>query len=94
MTPKEKAEELVRQFVIAVEAKFTEEQKLFQFRKQQACALIAVDEIIKELQQLRKPEYTIFLLDGTQNEEREFDAADGYQRIDFWEQVKIEIKNL
>ena len=53
------------------------------------CALIAVDEILEEIAQLNKPEYTIFItcLDpiATKN---------GYEKEDFWQDVKTEIEKL
>lgn len=62
------------------------------------CALIAVDEIIKELEQLAKPEYTIFItryaiyINGGLSEEAE--TMDGYEKVHYWQQVKTEIQNL
>ena len=88
MTPKEKAIELVD--------KFTQTNGNAFFAKE--CALIAVDEIIKMLMSLYKPEYTSF---NTVNElmyqfeeSDECDVMDGYEMVEYYEQVKQEIEKL
>jgi len=88
MTPKEKAEELVGKFYFLVQTK--EEQK--------QCALIAVDEIIKMLMSLYKPEYTTF---NTVNElmykfeeSNECEVMDGYEMVMYYDEVKQEIEKL
>jgi hypothetical protein len=56
------------------------------------CASKCVDEIIKELEQLNKPEYAIFITkpatwkDGGLDEESE--TMDGYEKLEYWQQVK------
>jgi hypothetical protein len=73
MTPKEKAEELVDRFHIKVHVSFVENSipsvvnALMLYDSTKQCALIAVDELIKQCS----------------------DANSWY-----WEEVKIEIKNL
>lgn len=88
MTPKEKAIELVENFTTINGNSF--------FAKE--CAVAAVDEIIKMLVSLYKPEYTSF---NTVNElmykfeeSDECDVMDGYQMVEYYEQVKQEIKKL
>lgn len=80
MTPEQKAKELVDAFsnytgIFRYDAKF--------------CALIAVEEIIKEIEQLRKPEYTTFIISY-----EEQITMDGYQKLSYWQQVKTEIEKL
>lgn len=88
MTPKEKAQELVDKFIQTNGNSF--------FAKK--CAIAAVDEIIKMLMSLYKPEYTSF---NTVNElmykfeeSDECDVMDGYQMVEYYEQVKQEIEKL
>jgi len=88
MTPKEKAEELVGKFYFLVQTK--EEQK--------RCALMTVDEIIKMLMSLYKPEYTTF---NTVNElmykfeeSNECEVMDGYEMVMYYDEVKQEIEKL
>lgn len=87
MTPKEKAEELVGKFYFLVQTK--EEQK--------RCALMAVDEILKNFEGLHKPEYCAFDAIG----ERKFtfqgeydEYLTGYDIIEYWQEVKQEIEKL
>jgi len=69
---KKKANELVDKYIEYVEAYSSEGQ----IENAKICALIAVDEIIKENDM--------------------FDRTDGYvqQRIDYWNEVKSEIKSI
>ncbi len=70
MTPKEKAQELVD--------KFNYESKHYLMLDAKQCALIAVDEIIKEC---------------CKSSEKK-DAKYQDERINYWQQVKHEINNL
>jgi hypothetical protein len=70
MTPKEKAEELVD--------KFNYESKHYLMLDAKQCALIAVDEIIKEC---------------CKSSEKK-DAKYQDERINYWQQVKHEIENI
>lgn len=88
MTPKEKAKELVDKFIKTNGNSF--------FAKE--CALIAVDEIVKMLMSLYKPEYTSF---NTVNElmykfeeSDECDVMDGYEMVMYYDEVKTEIEKL
>lgn len=81
MTPKEKAEDIVNKMYKSPYVQETEAKR---------CALIAVEEIIKELGQLRKPEYTTFVLKYGE----EAETMDGYEKIDYYQQVKQEIEKL
>jgi hypothetical protein len=52
-------------------------------------AIFTAEQIIFELELLRKPENTIFTPDSKTNE-----SNDGFQRIDFWQDVINLIKTL
>jgi hypothetical protein len=52
-------------------------------------ALIAVDEIINQLENLHKPEYTTFINYVGKNE-----IINGYELIEYYKEVKQEIENL
>lgn len=91
MTPKEKAEELVHKFMPHSSGDSNNNEA-------KICALISVDEIIKILISLYKPEYTSF---NTVNElmykfeeSDECDVMDGYQMVEYYEQVKQEIEKI
>ncbi len=49
-------------------------------------AVICVDEIIKEIQELHKPEYVIFIINDKQAPN--MDNMNGYEKIDYWQSVK------
>jgi nucleoside-triphosphatase THEP1 len=68
MIPKDKAKELFDKYYIVCQ-EFTEEIQCSIQAKQ--CAIIAVDEIIKEL-----------------------DSERVFERIDYWNEVKAELKKL
>ena len=51
-------------------------------------ALTCVDEILELLNNLAKPEY-VYFFEKTQDE----GGTDGYEEIDFWNEVKQEILN-
>jgi hypothetical protein len=52
-------------------------------------ALIAVDEIINQLENLHKPEYTTFINYVGKNE-----IINGYELIEYYKEVKQEIETL
>lgn len=79
MTPKEKAEELVYKFMIEIATIYSDGTH----PESKQCALICVEEIINQLDDIRKPEYTTFMdYSGLPIH------TDGYDRIDYWQQVK------
>lgn len=51
-------------------------------------AILCVNEILKLLNNLAKPEY-VYFFEKTQDE----GGTDGYEEIDFWNEVKQEILN-
>ena len=94
MTPKEKAEEL---FVKYNEFNYETIVYSTQRTKAKECALIAVDEILKQFDGLHKPEYCAFDCIG----ERKFtfkseypEHMTGYDMVEYWQQVKEEIEKL
>ena len=56
MTPKEKAEELFKQYYSYLKANLMDDREAWEDAKE--CALILVDEIIKVLVELSKEEFT------------------------------------
>lgn len=80
MTPQVKAKGLVEKFY----------SEIMVFRTAKQCALIAVDEMIKELEQLRKPEYTTFIIEYGEPGI----TMDGYEKIIYCQEVKEEIQKL
>jgi hypothetical protein len=78
MTPKEKAEELVDKFMDYSEHRFNINNDLSPVYTAKQCALIAVDEIIKEC---------------CKSSEKK-DAKYQDERINYWQQVKHEIENI
>ncbi len=87
MEAKEKAKELVEKYISVNGNSF--------FAKD--CALIAVDEILKNFEGLHKPEYCAFDAIG----ERKFtfegeypEHMTGYDMVSYWEEVKQEIEKL
>lgn len=87
MTPQEKAKELVDKF-----SEYASEEGIQSGDKNlcaKECALIAVQEIIKELEQLSKPEYTIFVTSY-----EPLQTMQGYEKKDYWDEVKEEIEKL
>lgn len=86
MTPKEQAVGLINKFESHVKWGYDNEGNWINHAKQ--CALIAVEQIINELEQLRKPEYTTFVLSYETQE-----TNDGYEKIDYWQSVKKEIES-
>jgi hypothetical protein len=75
MTPKEKA----KQLIYAFEA-FTDRDNELEFAKQ--CALIAVDELIKEARFSSEYIEEVFFTTGY------------YDKQDYWQEVKTEIEKL
>lgn len=51
------------------------------------CAFICINELMKQLEDLHKPEYTSFRIS-------EDEILDGYELIDYWQRVKIELEEL
>lgn len=96
MTPKIKAEELIEKFkeyahgISSFNGKYNESVEINSAKQ---CAIICADEIIHELEQLRKPEYTSFVIQNT-NSSEENSVIDGYEKKDFWNEVKSELENL
>lgn len=88
MTPKNKAIELFNKYAKMWHAS-TDDVK--------NCATIAVEEILKNFEGLPKPEYCAFDAIGERKFtfHGEYDThMTGYDMIAYWEEVKIEIKNL
>jgi hypothetical protein len=79
MTPKEKAEELVEKYfyLFSVELENT-----IDYREAKQCALIAVDELIKEAYFTKGYIEEVFFTDGY------------YDKQDYWQEVKQEIEKL
>lgn len=104
MTPKEKANKLVDEFYQTTPneawycpplGSLSMEYKAWEQAKQ--CALIMVDEILKNFERLHKPEYCAFDAIG----ERKFifqgeydEYMTGYDMIEYWQEVKDEIGKL
>ena len=85
MTPKQKADELVEKFLpVALNNEFGKSESQAQLDNAKQCALIAVEEILQELNLLHKPHYTLF-------EHSDGSCEDGTDRAEFWQQVKQEI---
>ena len=62
------------------------------FKESKECALICVDEIIKEVEELHKPEYVLFIIND--KNAPNMNNMNGYEKRDFWEDVKIELSKL
>jgi hypothetical protein len=77
MTPKEKAKELISKFTFLT---YPESNAKFYNPKQ--CALIAVDELIKEARFSSEYIEEVFFTTGY------------YDKQDYWQEVKQEIENL
>lgn len=96
MTPKEKANKLVDEFLNMKPIKLSDYSRIYQPTAKQ-CALIVVDEILKNFEWLHKPEYCTFDAIGErkftfQGEYNEHTA--GYDMIEYWQEVKDEIGKL
>ena len=86
----DKAKELVEKFLPIARLKVeTGGDSVGREQFAKLCAAVCVDQIIIELWQLRKPEYTTFII-SCENEI----TMDGYSKIEFWESVKEEISKL
>ena len=72
------AKEKAQQLIYTFEA-FTDEENEFEFAKQ--CALIAVDEILEE-------SFSIFRICG------KYRDKDSIMNVEYWDEVKQEIKKL
>lgn len=91
MTPKEKAKELLRAFSF-IEYDQKEGVKIHNPTLKEAkkqCALICVEEVIKQLDEMCKPEYYSFW-----HGEKVGETVDGYAIKEYWEQVKTEIESI
>lgn len=86
MSPKQKAQILIGCFIEGLH-KNGNPNNIHEHAKE--CAFRTVHEIIKELEQLRKPEYTTFVLNYETQE-----TSDGYEKIDYWKSVLEELQNL
>lgn len=97
-TPEEKAEELHTEYYRSFKLSNSERDISWSRNHAKRCAIIYCDGIIKELEKLRKPEYTTFILryntykPGTIEVEREGESCDGYELIDYWQSVKTVLK--
>lgn len=81
MTPKEKAQQLLYMYDFVFIQNYSSKHEVKQ------AAIIAIDQIISELQILHKPEYTTFIIS-------QGITSDGYERVDYWEEVKTELDQL
>ncbi len=100
MIPKEKAENLIKRFKSYAHCDtdrntdYKEQTKQLQNNAKQ-CALIAVNECIKMLEGLHKPEYVLFDIYGPKQYSMEGETDfNGYTMNEYFEQVKIEINKL
>lgn len=97
MSPEERAKHLVIQFYnLRSYETMAEAERRAAWGISKQSALVAVDEIIGELNQLRKPEYTTFILEYADPDVAgdPGETMDGYEKIDYWRQVKQHIENL
>jgi hypothetical protein len=79
-TQKQKAIELINKYLQVYDGRVDKAKK---------CTLIAVDEIISQLENLHKPEYTTFINYVGKNE-----IINGYELIEYYKEVKQEIETL
>lgn len=101
MTPKEKAESLVGRFAkmnYGLTSEYIPDHIPDPIEAAKQCALIVVDEQIRIIGSLNKPEYVSFITklpewDGAKLL-AEPETMDGYELMFYLEQVKIEIENL
>lgn len=84
MSSKDKAINLFQKFIYVEDLGFSLSDVLA--RK---CATIVVDELIKELNNMNDPEY-IYCFPENEGEE----GMNGYEKIDFYKEVKQEIEKL
>ena len=80
MTPKEKANELYKKYEFVYIQNYTSKHEVIE------CIKILIDELIKQLEEIHKPEYTSF----HHNEE----VVQGYDIMSWWEEVKKELETL
>jgi hypothetical protein len=99
MTPKEKAQELVDTFLPHIRGadRYNHNLESMNVFISKQCALIAVDEIMKQFDGLHKPEYCAF--DAIGERKFTFDSEspehmNGYDMTAYWEEVKAEIEKL
>ena len=93
MTPQEKAKELTNKYFKGSDLLYYD----LTWIQAKECALIAVDEILKQFDGLHKPEYCAFDAIG----ERKFTFESeypqhmtGYDMVAYWEDVKAQIEAL
>lgn len=87
MTTKEKAEDLCKMMYAAHSNIYPSTAK--------KCALIAVDEIIKNFEGLHKPEYCAFDAIGERKFTMEGEYPEhmtGYDMLAYWKDVKVQIE--
>lgn len=87
MTPQEKAKELYDKY----EKLFLNANADSWSKEASNCVLMLVDEILNELNQLHKPEYTTFITRYAESSGDAGESMDGYEKINFWEDVKDNI---
>ena len=97
MTPKQKAKELVNKLLNSLYNNGELSFRKILFPKAKECAIIAVDEIMKQFDGLHKPEYCAFDAIGERKFTFDSECSEhmtGYDMIAFWKQVKEEIDKL
>ena len=82
ITPKEKAKELVDKYIPLSLRLYSDYEWVEEIDSAKQCALIAVDELIKEACFTDAYIKSVFFTDGY------------YDKQEYWEEVKTEIENL
>ncbi len=85
MNPKEKAKKLLWMFLPILDG-WTDDSKTLLAKK---CAKKLTEEMIRQLNELRKPEYTLFW-----HGELAGQTCDGYELKDYWAEVLERIDEL
>lgn len=85
MTTEQKAKELIEKYS---KAAFSRGASIL-------CAIICVEEIIKMLETLNKPEYTLFIENDIYTiDNTEYDThIHGYELLSYWEEVLTHLKH-
>ena len=86
MTPKEKAKELVDKFIQYTPVEFED-----RYRYAKQCALICVDEVIKEHYYESENKEQLMQISGEAYWEQ---AKQQARRVGYWQRVKLEIEKL
>jgi hypothetical protein len=105
MTPKEKAEELIQKYLnTPINFPYIDTQDgqcigagYMTHKSAIQCAIIAVDEILKQFNGLHKPEYCAFDAIGNRKFTFEGESPEhmtGYDMVCYWETVKQELLKL